>query len=132
MDNLGIAFKLSDQVITFWQFYVVWMAGVVGWVFSRESAWSSQKRTAIGIAIVIFNIFNITGLFKTSSSLATIVKSMDVKPYKLPEGVSEPVFGAAIERLSVGDWYWTIVAHILADLIVLYFVFVVAKKQPSA
>ncbi len=132
MDDLGIAFKLNDQIITFWQFYVAWTAGVIGWVFSRESAWSSQKRIGVGIAVLLFNIFNISGLFRTSSSLSNIIDAMSNQAYKLPQNVSEQVFHAALGRLSTGDWYLHVGPHLLADIIVLYFIFVVAKRQPSA
>ncbi len=132
MDDLSIAFKLNDQVITFWQFYVAWTAGVIGWVFARESAWSSHKRIGIGLGVLIFNIFNISGLIRTSSSLSKVMSAMRDEAYKLSPDVSEPVFQAALTRLSTGDWYLQIGPHILADLIVLYFIFIVAKKEPSA
>lgn len=132
MDDLGIAFKLNDQVITFWQFYIAWTAGVVGWVFSREAAWPFQKRIGIGMAVLIFNVFNISGLYKTSSSLSTVISAMSMETYKAPQGVTEQVFQAAIQRLSTGDWYLHIGPHIVGDLIVLYFIFVVAKKNPAA
>ncbi len=132
MDDLGIAFKLNDQVITFWQFYVAWTAGVVGWVFSREAAWPSQKRSGVGLAILIFNVFNISGLYKTTSSLSTVIEAMTDDSYKLPLNVSGEVFQAALQHLSSGDWYLHLVPHILADAIVLYFVFVVAKNDPPA
>ena len=130
MDDLSIAFKLNVQVITFWQFYVGWNAGVVGWVFSRDAAWSNQKRLGIGLAVFVFNIFNISGLYRTTSSLSSIIASMKGDGYQLPSGVSVQVFNAAIQRLSTGDWYLQIGPHLIADAIVAYFILIVARKNP--
>jgi hypothetical protein len=130
MDDLGIAFKLSDQILTFWQFYVAWTAGVIGWVFSRESAWPSQKRIGVGLGVLIFDIFNISGLYRTSSSLSTILRAMRDPSYQLPQGVSKQIFQAALHRLSTGDWYLHIGPHILADIIVFYFILKVSKNAP--
>ncbi len=130
MDDLGIAFKLHDQIITFWQFYVAWTAGVIGWIFSRENAWPKQKRMGIGLGVLIFNAFNISGLYKTSLSLSKVVSAMSNKAYQLPQQVSEEVFKAALKRLERGDWYFHVLPHLIADVIVLYFIFVVAKRTP--
>lgn len=132
MDDLSIAFKLNDQVITFWQFYIAWIAGVVGWVFSREHGWRLAKRLAVGVGVTIFNIFNISGLLKTSTSLATVISTMGADNYPLPVTVTRPVFEAALCRLDTGPWYYHIGPHILADLLVMYFIFIVAKHNPVA
>ena len=130
MDDLSIAFRLNDQVITFWQFYVGWNAGVVGWVFSRETAWSKQKRWGVGLGVLLFNIFNISGLYRTTSSLHDIVNSMKLDGYVNRSLVTPEILNSAILRLSTGDWWLHIGPHILADLIVAYFVLIVASKKP--
>ena len=132
MDDLSIAFKLNEQVIIFWQFYIAWTAGVVGWIFSREHGWLLAKRIAVGVGVTIFNIFNISGLLKTSTSLATVINAMSADNYLLPDTVIRPVFDAALSRLSTGAWYLHIGPHILADMLVMYFIFVVAKHNPVA
>lgn len=131
MDDLSIAFKLNDQVITFWQFYVGWNAGIVGWVFSRDAAWSHQKSIAIGISVLIFNVFNISGLYRTTSSLSSVINSMKASEYQISDGVSVEVFWVTIERLSTGDWYLHIGPHLIADAIVAYLIFVMARRTPQ-
>ncbi len=132
MTDLEVAFKLNDQILTFWQFYAAWVTGIVGWVLSRDSAWSWQKRQAVGIGVLIFNVFNLSGLYKTSSALFEVVTAMRADDYPLPAGISGEVFGAVLQRLSTPDWYAHIVPHLLADVIVCYFLLVVAGKPTES
>ena len=77
MNDLDIAFKLNDQIMTFWQFYVAGAVSIIGWIFSRETAWSKQKRAGVGIAAAIFLLFNIVALSKTIHYLTKILEALN-------------------------------------------------------
>ena len=133
MNELDIAFKLNDQIITFWQFYVAGTTGIVGWVFSREKAWPKQKRIAVGVTAIIFIIFSFVALYKTISNLTKIVELLSDKAFELAStGINEAVFKFALERLDQGGLLLNLGPHILVDCIVLYFIFILSKTDPSA
>ncbi|MBO1924418.1 hypothetical protein [Thiomicrorhabdus sp. 6S3-12] len=132
MSDLEIAFRLNDQILTFWQFYVAWSAGVIGWVFSRSRPWSLQKCLGVAAGVMIFNVFNLVGLYKTVSSLSLILTAMRDQAYQVPAGLTDAVFYATLQRLEVGHWYMNIGPHLVADAIVLFFILVVARRVPRA
>lgn len=132
MGDLEIAFRLNDQILTFWQFYVAWSAGVIGWVFSRSHRWSLQKCLGVASGVMIFNAFNLVGLYKAVSSLSLILAAMQDQAYQIPAGLTDAVFHATLQRLEVGEWYMNIGPHLLADVIILFFILIVARREPSS
>ncbi|WP_157117896.1 hypothetical protein [Oceanicoccus sagamiensis] len=131
MTDLDIAYKLNSEIVTFWQFYVAGMSGVVGWVFARDSSWPLPKRVGVVVAVVIFMIFNISGLYRTTSALHDIIVVMFADCYEAPKDVSTlSIFHAVRNRLDSGDWYMHIGPHLLVDAIIIYFVLFVARHEP--
>ncbi|MCW8092531.1 hypothetical protein [Alteromonas sp. ASW11-130] len=132
MNDLDIAYKLHSEIVTFWQFYVAGISAIVGWVFSRSTAWSLNKRLGISVTTLVFMVFSISGLYRSSSALHDIVALMRSDTYAIPEGISSSVFYSVVNRLNVGDWYLNIGAHVVVDVIILYFIIVVAGQKPKA
>ena len=132
MNELDLAFKINDQIITFWQFYVAGILGIVGWVFSREKAWSTQKRYGVGVSALIFIFFNFQALYKTILNLQKIVDQLSNKSYVRPSNINNVVFEAAVARLDQGGLMINLIPHVVIDLIIMYLILVVAKSAPSA
>ena len=132
MNDLDIAFKLVDQIIVFWKFYVVGAASIIGWIFSRKLAWSEQKRLGIGVVAALFIIFNFAGLCKVIYSLTDIMSVLGEDGYVISKGVSKPVFEAVLARLNPERLSFNLGAHVMADMVILYFIFIVSKTEPSA
>ncbi len=130
MNDLDIAFKLIEQILTFWQFYVAGAASVIGWVFSRDKAWSKQKRVGIGLSATMFMTFNLIGLSKTVYSLNIIINILGQNNYEIPLEINEYVFQAALDRLNQGDLLFHLIPHLLVDIIIFYFIFVTSKTDP--
>ncbi|WP_166370400.1 hypothetical protein [Psychromonas sp. SA13A] len=130
MPELDIAFKISDQIITFWQFYVAGIASLVGWVFSRNNAWARQKRIGVGISAAIFLSFSFEALYKTINSLTKIVNILDSKCTASIANIDYEVYKASLERLDQGGLLLNLGFHLLADFIVLYLIFIVSKNDP--
>jgi len=131
MTDLDIAYQLHSEVVTFWQFYVAGMTGVVGWVFARNSSWPFAKRIGVIGCVVVFMIFNISGLYRTTSALHDAVLIMFAEGYSTPQGITASIFQVVLTRLNTGDWYMHIGPHLLVDVIIIYFVFFVSGREPS-
>ncbi len=131
MNDLDIAYKLNSEMVTFWQFYVAGMSAVVGWVVSRNKRWEIQKISFICIAVVIFMGFSLSGIYRTTSSLHEIVLIMQCESYKIPDSIDPKIFSSVLDRLNSGDWYMHIVPHIAVDLIVIYIICILAKRDPK-
>ncbi len=135
MSDLEIGFKLFDQMIVFWQFYVGGLIGVVGWVFAREHAWPSDKRIGIAITFLLFSLINMSALYKTTNSLTEMSLLLNDASYEVimeaSKETSKKAFKVAAKRLDAGAWYWHIVLHLIADMVAVYFVIILAKKEPK-
>lgn len=129
MSDLEIGFKLFDQMIVFWQFYVGGLVGVVGWVFAREHAWPFEKRIGITITFILFSIINMSALFKTTSSLSELALFLNNCDYQAPKEISKEIFRIAANRLNAGEWYIHITLHLIADMVAIYFVMVLARNE---
>jgi len=131
MTDLDIAYKLNSEMVTFWQFYVAGMSGVIGCVFARDSSWPFAKRFGVASAVTVCMIFSISGLYRTTSALHDTVLVMLTEGYLAPEGVTASIFQAVLTRLNSGDWYVHIGPHLVVDAIIIYFVFIVAGREPA-
>ncbi len=131
MSDIEIGFKLFDQMIIFWQFYVGGLIGVVGWIFSREHSWSTDKRMGIGVTFILFSLINMSALFKTTSALSELTFLLNNENYEIGKEVSKGAFNIAAKRLNAGAWYIHIILHLIADAVALFFIFKVAKNEPK-
>lgn len=131
MNDLDIAYKLNNEIVTFWQFYVAGFSAVIGWILSRDNQWSESKRLAVLIGVCLFIIFNVSGLYRTTSAMHDIVSVLMLASYQIPTEISPEVFASIIDRLDTGDWHLHIGAHAVADAILLYFIWVVAGRRPD-
>ena len=130
MKELDIAFHLSDQIITFWQFYVAGVLAALGWVFSRKTGWPGSKRLVLSLAMAGFMFLNAYGLYKAITALNGIVdvlRSDEMKNIAL----NKTVLKFSLARLYQYHIAWMIVPHLVTDLIVLYFVGVKSQKNPN-
>lgn len=133
MNDLDIAFKLSDQLYTFWQHYIIITASIVGWVFSRKEAWELNKRIAVMITAVVFFTFNIYGLSGVIINLDQIIVELAKidKAIINSAKISEAVFKIALDRLEPQSVFINIGLHVLVDAIIIFYILHLAGKPPS-
>jgi len=122
---LNAAFKLTDWLNFFWNFYVAFTAGILGWVFGAKNPWSAAQKVVVSILFVGFVIVSVVALCRTYVALEPTVEL-------LRNIWAGSAFQRAIaDRLSNRWWGWQIFLHIVADLIVLYCIWTKTPKRSA-
>lgn len=127
---LDLAFKLSDQIVGFWNFFVVFATVLVGWVFSRKTPWPPLQKTAIAIGFIIFIFFNLIGLTSSHKALQVVVNELNSSNSGVDQ-ITDTVVIAMKQRFTMRFWPLDIVFHIVVDVILLWFILVLSGKPIS-
>lgn len=127
MTDFDAAFKLHDLTNFYWNFYVVIVFAVVGWVVSRNDAWSREKRASVAVMFIASVGFSLVALVRTYIALDVVVAGLEGTATQMSTVTQQ----ALARRLDMGPWSVGVTVHVIADIIVLYFVWVVAARAPS-
>ena len=65
IDALDIFFKAEDGIRFYWQFYVVGIVALMGWLISLEHNLTRGLKLLVSIAFLLFMAMNITGLLNS-------------------------------------------------------------------
>ncbi len=125
---LDLAFKLFDQIVRFWNFYVVSATVLVGWVFSRDDPWSNLQRWTVTIAFLGFVVFNLIGLISSYKALQVVTHELKITHNLEALGITRKALNAMVERFSMRYWKIGILFHIIVDGIVIYFLCIVSAS----
>ena len=128
---LDIALKTQAQIIDLWKFYVPATMVILGWIFARKQPWPWTQRIAIALVYLGFVIFNLFPLVESYKLLSTLV--VNLKLVEVPSGFRQDAYNAIVTRLGLGKgWKILIAAHIVADIIVLYFILLFSGKKSES
>ena len=127
MDEVGIAFKLHEQINFYWHFYVPSTIALLGWIFAGTGSWPWNKRIAISVAFAGFIVFNLLALVKSYTALEAVVN--ELRSSSAASALNTEVLSATISRLDMGPWEIGIVFHLVLDFGVLYFILIWSGRK---
>ena len=64
-DIIDILFKSKDQIHFFWNFYVIGVIALTGWLISLDSQPSKHLKILFSVSFLIFMALNISGLLNS-------------------------------------------------------------------
>src|SRR5688500_17869597 len=112
---LNAAYKLTDWLNFFWNFYVAFTAGILGWVFSAKNRWPRAQKIVVTLLFTGFVIVSIGALCRTYTALGPTI---DI--HKTTWGTGTEFQQAFADRLANRLWVPHIILHLLADGLVVY------------
>ena len=127
MDEMGIAFKLHEQINFYWHFYVPSTIALLGWIFAGTESWPWNKRIALSVAFAGFVVFNLLALIKSYTALEAVVN--ELRSSSVASALNTDVLTATISRLDMGPWEAGIVFHLLLDFGVLYLILIWSGRK---
>jgi hypothetical protein len=125
---LELALRIFEEIVHFWEFFIVSTIAIVGWIFSRNSAWSDLQRGSICLAFLVGVAFNLIGLIRSYMALNIVISELKHHP-DIPE-ITPRTTRAIINRFSMG--YWWIIGifwHLVIDLIVVYLILILSGQS---
>jgi hypothetical protein len=126
MTMLELALRVFEEIVHFWEFFIVSIIAIVGWVFSRDSAWSDLQRWAVAAAFTGCVVFNLIGLKSSYMALEVVVSELKHQPAN--PTITQKTTLAMIKRFSLRFWMVGLVVHIIIDAIVLYFILILSGQ----
>ena len=111
---LNAAYKLNDWINFYWNFYVVFVGVVFGWIFSAKYPWQFKQQFVVTIFFIGFAAVSIGALARTCSALNQT--SMSLKEKWGHDSFKD----AVLSKLSQRFWPVEIVMHLIADATVIY------------
>jgi hypothetical protein len=111
---LGAAYKLSDWLNFYWNFYVVFVGLVLGWIFSARNPWQTTQQIVVTAFYVGFTAVSLAALCRTYCAL-------DKTALQLRAAWGEDSFkDALLAKFTQPVWPITLVMHVIADAAVIY------------
>ena len=129
INTLDLAFKLHDQILNFWNFFIAFTTILVSWVFSRERKWSHSKRLIITIAFILFAILNLTGLIPSHKTLEIIINELNNSEPTVLE-MNSKMLHSMTNYLTRRFWELSILLHIIIDSFMIYTIYIISSKEP--
>jgi hypothetical protein len=112
---LNAAYKLNDWLNFYWNFYVVFVGVVFGWIFSAKApGWQFIQQFVVTAFFVGFAAVSIGALARTYRALNQTSMSLKEK------WGHDPFKDAVLSKLSQRLWRVEIVMHLIADATVIY------------
>jgi hypothetical protein len=111
---LNAAYKLNDWLNFYWNFYVVFVGVVFGWIFSAKSPWQFTQQFVVATFFIGFAAVSIGALARTYCALNRTSTSLREK------WGHDPFKDALLSKLSQRLWRVGIVIHLIADATVIY------------
>jgi hypothetical protein len=111
---LNAAYKLSEWLNFYWNFYVVFVGVVLGWIFSAKNPWQPNQKYVVSAFFIGFAAFSIVALARTYYALYKTTLS-------LRNRWGHDLFKDAIlANFSPRLWPAEIAMHVIADATVIY------------
>lgn len=120
---LAAGYKLLDWLNFYWNFYVVFMGVIIGWLFNAKEGWISAQQVAVTVLIVGFAAVSLNALWRTYLALNATTSELRTR-----WGTDDSFKRAILARLSQKGWQLAIGLHTLLDATVIYFVWTVARR----
>ncbi len=120
---LNAAYKLTDWLNFFWNFYVAFTAAILGWVFSAKNPWPRAQKIVVTILFTAFVAVSLGALCRTYLALGPTTEAL-----RSTWGTCTEFQRAIVDRLSNRLWIPQIGAHLLADCLVVYCIWTKTPK----
>lgn len=114
---LQAAYNLHDSANWYWNFYVVVVGIVLGWVFNKKEEWQLQQKMVVTFIFWIFAISSIQALSMTYSSLNDMAEALSSN-----WGIETKFKKALVDFFDNEILVFQMILHILVDFIVTYFI----------
>lgn len=129
---LAIGFKFAEWINFYWNFYVVFVLAIAGWLFSKEIRFTTTQKIVISYFLISFIVVSLLALGKTYESADSIVQIGKEEIKKTEPANRTPKEKAqflAFERLDYSGWGWMLAAHITTDVVILTLIWVDPKMR---
>ena len=117
---LSAGYKLLDWLNFYWNFYIVFVGVILGWLFNAKGPSDALQKAAVTFLFVGFVVVSLIALRKTYRALDATTSDLRIR-----WGTDEPFKRAIIARLSQKRWKVAICFHALIDALLIYFVWTV-------
>ncbi len=113
---VSTVFNINDQINFLWNFYVVAIAVLLGWIFTTGIDWTVEKRRSILLLYVIFAVVNGTALYEAYYLLEKAL--IDLEGYVSATGTGSPFL---LELIGFGGYgpVGAMIIHVSADVLII-------------
>ena len=127
-DVIDLLFAARERIDFYWNFYVVVVIAVVGWIVTRKKPLTRSTRILVTVAYVIAALTNLVGLYASYA----FAEALRVDILRMTE--SSPL---AETRLLLGQHsyasqrFWAFVVHLVVGAAILLAVWLGGRNKPA-
>jgi len=112
---LAAAYKFTDWLNYYWNFYVFFLAAILGWIFAAKTQWNISRRIVVTAVFLGFVVVSADALWRTYKAMDQTVLELS-NLWKNGGRLKE----AVLARLSNGLWPYAMALHAVGDGVVIY------------
>lgn len=114
-----LIFKMVDYINLYWNFYVLFSAILVGWLFTSQEPWGIRKKIFATLFYLIALVMNLCPLITVYIYFERSLSELREEAKLLETHTEE--FRKILEKASaVGGWGLAATVHLIVDPIIIY------------